>query len=442
MDGMTTIDGRLASVAAYHAKGQRTFVLVILLSCLVLQRFGYSAGVSARISAAAMIGAPLAFWYVWTGVLSFDRKRVGLMLGLVGIGLIALNMQKNMPLAMVTRTSLVSLIYWLGITAFATLRFARPMSERVFFNILIRCLAFIAVCGIGAFLAQFVGIKMFSFRPIIPDQFLMESLYNVVIPLHGSIFKANGFFLVEPSTFSQFMALGLICEWLCERRTPYIVLFLTALFCSASGTGWLVIGSFVAYTGLTSGGRGVWYALVFSFLCLLAFVAMSFIFPAITDSLSGRIGEINMQGTSGYERFVAPILVLKQVMHVAPRAFFTGIGPGAVDTLAGITYVYTMNTPIKIIIEYGVFGLLLYLTLILWNQRTARQNAVLLPVMVLLLIAGGNDHFPPILFPVLLIATVANLTGEPSMVRKPKPADVRFIAPSQRRWVPSAESEA
>jgi hypothetical protein len=427
------------AVASNHALGQRNFVLIIMLSCLVLQRFG----MPAPISVPGVIGCVVAVWYLWTGVLSFDRHRVGIMLGLVGFGLIAVNLHKSMPVAMVTRISMVSFLYWLVITGFGALRFTRKMDERVFFRIVIGCLAFIAVCGLLAFFAQFAGVRIFSFKSFVPAPLSMEALYNVEIPLGGTIIKANGFFLVEPSTFSQFMALGLICEWMESRRPAYIALFLFAMFCSASGTGWMVVGAFLLYTGFTKGGRGLWVVLAFSCIFLLAFIVVSFIFPAITDSLAGRIHEINMQGTSGNERFVTPILVMEQVLHAAPWAFFTGIGPGGVESLAGITFVYDMNTPIKIILEYGVFELILYLTLILWNHRTERQNAVLLPLLVLLLIAGGNEHFPPILFPVLLMATVANLMPrEEAAVHEAGPASFRVSLPRPPELVPGIRTGA
>jgi len=342
-------------------------------------------------------------------VIGFHRERIGIFLLLIAIGLISVNVHKNMPIAMVTRMSLVSFLYWIGITGLATLTFRYRLRESVFFNVVVSCLVFVAICGIAQFLLQFVGIRMFSFRGTIPDTFLVESLYNVEIPLEGKFIKSNGFFLVEPSTFSQFMALGLICEWTGDKRPRYLALFLFSIFISASGTGWLVLGSFILYTAFTKQGKGLGIAFVFVLMLLTMFIVISFIFPTITDSLSGRMHEFNMQGTSGNERFVTPVLVIEQVFHVAPWAFFTGIGPGGADELAGITYLYAMNTPIKITLEYGIFGLLTYLILILWSDRTPRQSAVLLPSLVLLLIAGGNDHFPPILFPVLLITTIANL---------------------------------
>jgi len=45
----------------------------------------------------------------------------------------------------------------------------------------------------------------------------------------GDLLKANGFFLIEPSVFSQFMALALIIELLTTRRPRHMLLFIAAL---------------------------------------------------------------------------------------------------------------------------------------------------------------------------------------------------------------------
>ena len=72
-----------------------------------------------------------------------------------------------------------------------------------------------------------------------------------------------------------------------------------------------------------------------------------------------------------------------------------------------VPYTYTLNTPVKVLMEYGVFGLLFYLGLLTWGTRTKRQATLLVPLMVLLLLTGGYHQFSPILFAVLLIGTVA-----------------------------------
>src|SRR5271166_5311274 len=146
------------------SRGQQVFVAVTLLSCLVLQRFALPVGGATEMSVAAPIVGVMTLWFLWTGVLTIDRSRFAIMLGLAGIALMAVNFRVSMPITMVTKSSFNSLLFWLGITAFAILRFAEPMDERVFYSMFIRCLAFIAVCGVAAFLVQFVGLQLFSFK--------------------------------------------------------------------------------------------------------------------------------------------------------------------------------------------------------------------------------------------------------------------------------------
>jgi hypothetical protein len=385
------------------------FVMTTLLTSFVLQRFGVPFGAQ-LISVSVPIVGVMAVWYLWNGVVGIDRRRVAIMLGLISVVILSLNYTKNSPYPFVVRASLTSLLYWLLLTSFAILAFTKSMHEADFFRMVIRVLAFIGVCGIGEFLAQFLGVKLFSFAQFLPARFSFEPHYNVVIQVaNTSLIKANGFFLVEPSTFSQFMALGLACEWVNKRRPWFVALFLFALFSAVSGTGWLVVAGFVAYIGLTSGSRGLKTAFLFSCICVLTFGIIGLVLPDITATLTGRVGEFGLAGTSGNGRFVMPFVVMSDVYHRAPEAFFTGIGPGSTDNILGITYDYGLSTPVKILLEYGILGVLGYLVLILANERTPRQNTLLVPALIILLFGGTNTHFAPVLFPILLITTVANL---------------------------------
>jgi hypothetical protein len=78
-----------------------------------------------------------------------------------------------------------------------------------------------------------------------------------------------------------------------------------------------------------------------------------------------------------------------------------------------LNFRYWLNTPTKILIEYGIFGLLSYTVLLLLGRRTPMQARLVLPLLVLLMFTGGYQEFSPILFPVLLIATTAFLQRGP-----------------------------
>ncbi len=354
----------------------------------------------------------LAAWGLLDGTLVLDRRRAAWFAGLLAAAFMSYAVQANLPLAFAPRSSLSSLLYWLAITAFAMLRFRLPMGESTFFRMASRCLVVVAVAGLLQFALQFAGLSLFRFSGLVPGRFLIENQYNLVIPLGaGSLLKSNGFFLVEPSVFSQFMAIGIVIEALYFRRAWHIALFFAGLLVSASGTGWLVLAAYLLVLAVSAGLGGMVSALLLAGGCALALAATGLVLPAVSDSLVSRMGELSLPGSSGYDRFVTPFLALQSVLHDAPWTFFTGIGPGASTDLS-LPFFYVLNTPVKILLEYGVFGLLAYLGLLVTGTRTRSQTMLLAPLLVLLLFTGGYHQFSPILFPVLLLGTVAVLRPE------------------------------
>ncbi len=385
--------------------GVNAFTWGTLFCCLVLQRFAIPlAGLKVSIATPLVLG--LAAWAVASGTLVIERRRMALFCGLCAVALFSVATQFNLPLAIAPRMSLTSLYYWLAITGFAVLRFRHSVSETAFFRLVSLALAALAVAGLVQFVLQFVGVSFFAFTGVVPDDFLIEEQYNVTIPIDRGLNKSNGLFLVEPSVFSQFMALAVVVEALYLRRVAYLVLFFVALLSSMSGTGWLVLGSYIAVLAISAGRRGLLGAILLAAGCALAFTALSVVLPDFADMMSGRVYEFTLPGTSGHERFVTPFLALQDLLNAAPWVSVTGIGPGASEQLI-VPYIYHLNTPIKVLMEYGIFGLLLYLCLLTWGTRTKRQWMLLTPLMVLLLLTGGYHQFSPILFPVLLVGTVA-----------------------------------
>ena len=107
-------------------------------------------------------------------------------------------------------------------------------------------------------------------------------------------------------------------------------------------------------------------------------------------------------------RFVTPFWFMGDVLAREPSALFAGIGAGVSEKMS-FPYAFDVNTPVKIVVEYGAPLLLAYLVLFALAQRTLNQAALFVPCMLLFLFTGGYQQFPPILFPVLLLVAVARL---------------------------------
>lgn len=414
MSGMLTHPGepRIASQAV--ERGQAFFVLATLFSCIVLQRFALPLG-ELRISLATPLVFAAAAWCLAGRSLALDPRRVVFMLGLLSVALASTAVRLNAPTSMAPVMSIPSLIHWLAVTALAVLAFRQPMDENRFFRMLLAWLQFIAVAGLVQFAAQFAGAGLFSFSGLVPDELLIERQYMTELTLEGSdIRRANGFFLVEPSVFSQFMAIGLIAEWVSFRRSRVLVLLMAGLLASVSGTGWIVLGAFVVQLAFSRGARGIVSVLGIGIVAGISLALVAFAIPEIAEAMFARTAEFSTPGTSGYDRFVTPFKIIPLALDSAPWVPLVGLGPGTAEYLT-VPFTYFLITPAKTLLEYGVPGLLLYVALILTNRRTARQRVLTFPLVVLLMITGGYHQFPPVLFIVLLIVTVATLrtSGRP-----------------------------
>ena len=107
-------------------------------------------------------------------------------------------------------------------------------------------------------------------------------------------------------------------------------------------------------------------------------------------------------------RFITPFWLLGYVIHREPLSLLMGIGSGASEAIS-VPWFYDVNTPVKVLLEYGLPALVAYLMLFLVNRRTPVQRALVLPGMVLFLFAGGYQQFPPVLFLILLMLCIAQL---------------------------------
>jgi hypothetical protein len=161
----------------------------------------------------------------------------------------------------------------------------------------------VGVAGIVQYFAQYVIGPRFAY-PIefnTPPGFLILTYNYLNVLFYGShIYKSNGVFFLEPSFFSQFIAMALLLELSLWNRKTRIALYLVTLAVTYSGTGIVMLGAglvtyvFVSRKWSVAIGAVVVVTVVFLFaepLGLGAFVT--------------RATEFQSTGSSGFERFVA-----------------------------------------------------------------------------------------------------------------------------------------
>lgn len=380
----------------------------LLISALFLQRFGIPFGAK-PLNIVGPVGGLIALIGLMSGVLAIDRRRLRVFLLLSGWIAFGMVWQVTTPNRFGTGVNYNSLSQFLVLTSFAVLSFSHRVSETAFFTRVNYWFSWIAIAGIAQFVAQFFGIRIFEFSGILPASVLYERWYNLVIPVGiGSLLKSNGFFIIEPSTFSQLMAVGLIIEAMMFRRPRYLILFVLALVLSFSGTGWIVLLSFLVAAAFTLGRRGILIAIGTAMLLALTVGLILLVTPPVAAAFSARIQEFWEIGTSAHMRFVTPFWLLAYVVQREPLSLLMGIGSGASEALS-VPWFYDVNTPVKVLLEYGVPALVAYLALFLINRRTPVQRALVFPGMVLFLFSGGYQQFPPILFLILLMLCTARL---------------------------------
>lgn len=406
----------LAGGAALPVRGdadpQRSalaFAGAVLCVSLFLQRFAVPFG-DKGLSVAGPIGLALAGAGLLGGALAFHRTRLLCYLALVCCCVLGAGYHAAERDGFGAAQSAESLGQFLLLTGFATLTFARPVDEGRFFRLVTLVLAVIAAAGVLQFAAQFVGLGLFSFEGIVPSSILFEKGYNLRIPITGSgpLLKSNGFFLVEPSIFSQFMAVALAIEVVSFKRVPLLCLFAAGFMLSFSGTGWLVLAGFVAAATAGMGARGVVLACATLVTLALAAGATYVFAPDLFLAFAGRLDEVSRPSTSGHLRFITPYWTLADTVDRDPAALLLGIGAGVSERLS-LPYEYNVNTPIKVLLDYGLPALIAYLLLFVLGRKSPIQGALVLPGLVLFLFTGGYQQFPPVLFPVLLLLCVARL---------------------------------
>jgi hypothetical protein len=272
----------------------------------------------------------------------------------------------------------------------------------------------IALAGIAQFCAQIAvpGPTLFTFSGIFPAQILSHGFnYVIAVPGLGGLNKSNGFFLVEPSSFSQLTALAIIIELEFFRPSWRLGLFGTGLVLSFSGTGLLL---FLAIVPLYMVRRG-WGGLLLLGLPTALVGAAVLAGPKLATLLA-RVGEFGSNQSSAFARFLSPFYLFDEYLFPNLDTTLFGMGPGAIEPFFKKA-AYQIHDPTwgKLVFEYGLVGTTAFLIFVLHCFFAGTRSMWLSTALFLnYLILGGNlvDARVQVLILVLL-------------VMQSRPADIR-----------------
>jgi hypothetical protein len=252
--------------------------------------------------------------------------------------------------------------------------------DRGFLNLYYKFLMFLAVSGIVQFLCQFLFRPdwLFDYRPLLPVYMQNKNPMNTVIPIGGFI-KSNGFFLLEPAYFSQWMAYGIAIFLLGTGSYLACVLFFLGLLVSFSGTGLILLGViFTLAAFFPKRGR-----LLIVLSCIVFFMLSSLLSKdnLLISRLDEFKGDAGVRTTSAAARFKNPAIVIKEGLMKSPTRFLLGYGPG---TISKVTRDYETHDPVwaKLFFEYGIVGGCFLIAYLYLSCRKTNGSALIFSAFV------------------------------------------------------------
>ena len=388
---------RWMHVAGKPVSATAVFAHVGMFTCIILQRFAIPLGPSASLSISLPVFWGLTLWMLLSKRGRFAPGRSFMFLLFVSWAILS---AVGALLAPDPRVgfSLLSLINVLFLYLPVNVRPTEEFDGRVVREAFLFYVRICAVFGIAQFALQFVHIRLFSFGQMFPalNPFLLEKdfAWNPLLAYGSTTTRSNGFFLLEPSIFSQMLCLAILIDLFIVNRWRYLPLYAIAYMVSYSGTGLLTLAITLVIVGATSAQ----YSMRVLGLALLAVVVgglASVVLPDQFAVFAGRFGELGSTQSSGYHRYVSPFIQLGQFVDGA--RMLLGYGPGS--TMRSIYFENgTGNSAVQICVDYGVVGLVLFLIFLFGVLTNRRYIAVTVLLVLIFELGGAYFSFPPYIF--------------------------------------------
>ena len=328
--------------------------LVPLVAATILAKLGTPLGRgSIPMSWPLIFAAAVAGLYF--GRLRFDTSRLAAYCGAMGL-ICLIQAGQGMPFS-VPSFILMAVTYLMLVLRAPEDEFTQKQATDWFLGLS----TFIAIAGIAQFTLQFVlPIEwVFPIEHFLPESLIVQD-FNLQARLNylSSIFRSNGVFMLEPSFFSQLLAVAIVVE-LCNRsRNSRLLLYVVALVMTYSGTGLVVLAICLPLLVIQRRRGDLIMAAGLIGLVMIVFA------PFVNlDLFVERFNEFDNPKSSGFERFVGAFYLFDQFLWTDVWRGLFGIGAGTYwpYSQAAIMPAHEMAHS-KIIFEFGVVGATIHFT--------------------------------------------------------------------------------
>lgn len=212
--------------------------------------------------------------------------------------------------------------------------------------------AFMVLCVALGIMQVLPFNEFITVRDFLPEGWLLSGFNtsNRMDILGMSLYRSNGFFFLEPSFFSQYLAIAILLEMARGRNLFLIAVFSLGMLLSLSGTGFIVLGTGLVLMAVRS-AKPKQMAATLAPLILMV-VGIVYLLP----SLAERLNELGDEDMSGYWRFVLPFVYIFQLYGDSLRGILFGVGPGVAKNSVDTALMAYSSGFGKMFYEFGILG--------------------------------------------------------------------------------------
>jgi hypothetical protein len=351
---MATAAGSVSSNQwATAGAGLRFAILAMpLVGATLLSKFGFppfgaqGIGVSLFIVIATVLAGSMS------GALSIEPRRLALLAALLAIlgAIQMLQPDSFSPLSFLLLVA-VHLPYAFGMKADGD-------GGRII-KLFLGIVTLLALCGIAQYGLQFLvnARYLFPIENFVPNTFIVQHFNHQAAMEYGSQeFRANGVFMLEPSFFSQILAVGIVAELCTRARISRLAIFGIALIVSYSGTGIIVLAVCLP---LCMVEQRRWGMMLLGIFALAVVIGLHEYLHA--SRLLSRVAEFNSSKSSGYSRFVGGFYLFDEFLWRDPWRTLFGFGAGSFTNYAARAHYGAAEMALfKVVFEFGIVGAVAY----------------------------------------------------------------------------------